>query len=383
MCLLKCSIDNIKFNNNSNLQIKCQLTQNNLNMAAKSVLKGKIVAFPTETVYGLGANAFDGSAVKSIFKAKGRPNDNPLIVHISNFNMFEKFFNQPLPLTYQKLIKEFWPGPLTILVRSPSSLPKETTASLSTVGLRMPSNVIARALIEISGVPLAAPSANSSGKPSPTKAQHVLNDTYQRSEAKEVIDYIIDGGNSFVGLESTVIDGISVPGKIKVLRPGGITLEHLKNSIGEDNVIYEKPTKVSEDFKPLTPGLKYKHYSPKAKVLIFLPNTSNNQTTDPIQFISNLPKEQHIGCMTLTDSNLTNNLFNQNNFNNHNLIPYILGPNSNPSEIARNVFDGLHYLDSLNVDLIIVEGVKEENEGLAIMNRLFKAAGDTSNIYYI
>ena len=383
MCLLKCSIDNIKFNNNSNLQIKCQLTQNNLNMAAKSVLKGKIVAFPTETVYGLGANAFDGSAVKSIFKAKGRPNDNPLIVHISNFNMFEKFFNQPLPLTYQKLIKEFWPGPLTILVRSPSSLPKETTANLSTVGLRMPSNIIARALIEISGVPLAAPSANSSGKPSPTKAQHVLSDTYQRPEAKEVIDYIIDGGNSFVGLESTVIDGISVPGKIKVLRPGGITLEHLKNSIGEDNVIYEKPTSVSEDFKPLTPGLKYKHYSPKAKVLIFLPNTSNNQTIDPIQFISNLPKEQHIGCMTLTDSNLTNNLFNQNNFNNHNLIPYILGPNSNPSEIARNVFDGLHYLDSLNVDLIIVEGVKEENEGLAIMNRLFKAAGDTSNIYYI
>ncbi|TIA72220.1 hypothetical protein E3P92_02107 [Wallemia ichthyophaga] len=352
------------------MQFLCQQTQLNIKKAADSILSGKVVGFPTETVYGLGANAFNEQAVRSIFKAKGRPNDNPLI---------------KLPRTYELLINEFWPGPLTILIKSPSQIPAETTANLNTVGVRIPYHPIARALIECSGVPLAAPSANSSGKPSTTTALHVYEDIFQRKEAREVMDYIIDGGRSDIGLESTVIDGITVDGKVRVLRPGGVTVEDLKRVVGDDNVVYEKMEIKTADFKPTTPGMKYKHYSPKARVLLLM-NDSNTNKSDKIkklkELIESLDTNDKIGMMTLEDSLMTNELMNINKSSN-NLIPYFIGPSNNPSIVASNIFAGLHSLDKHQVEYILVEGVEERNEGLAIMNRLYKAAGNLENVILI
>lgn len=383
--ILKCSIDGIKWTNSNSMQFLCQQTQLNIKKAADSILSGKVVGFPTETVYGLGANAFNEQAVRSIFKAKGRPNDNPLIVHVSSLNMFNSYFNQKLPRTYELLINEFWPGPLTILIKSPSQIPAETTANLNTVGVRIPYHPIARALIECSGVPLAAPSANSSGKPSTTTALHVYEDIFQRKEAREVMDYIIDGGRSDIGLESTVIDGITVDGKVRVLRPGGVTVEDLKRVVGDDNVVYEKMEIKTADFKPTTPGMKYKHYSPKARVLLLM-NDSNTNKSDKIkklkELIESLDTNDKIGMMTLEDSLMTNELMNINKSSN-NLIPYFIGPSNNPSIVASNIFAGLHSLDKHQVEYILVEGVEERNEGLAIMNRLYKAAGNLENVILI
>lgn len=380
--ILKCSLDGIKWNKSNSMQFICQQTQSNIKRAADSILNGKVVGFPTETVYGLGANAFNEEAVRSIFKAKGRPNDNPLIVHVSSLKMFDNYFNQQLPWTYDLLIKEFWPGPLTILVKSPNQIPSSTTANLKTVGVRIPGHPIARALIECSGVPLAAPSANSSGKPSTTTALHVFEDIYQRKEAKDVMEYILDGGRSDIGLESTVIDGITDVGKVRVLRPGGVTIEGLKRVIGEDNVLYDKMDFNSADFKPTTPGMKYKHYSPKARVLLLI-NDDNNTLTNKVNKLKELVNSnKKIGMMTLEDSILTKELTKINETSN-NLIPYFIGPSSNPSIVASNIFAGLHSLDKSNVDFILVEGVEESNQGIAIMNRLYKAAGNLENVIFI
>ncbi|TIA90309.1 hypothetical protein E3P99_01627 [Wallemia hederae] len=382
--ILKCSLDSIKWNKNQSLQFLCQQTHDNVKRAAESILAGKVVGFPTETVYGLGANAFNEEAVRSIFKAKGRPNDNPLIVHVSSTHMLNKYFSQQLPWTYERLIKEFWPGPLTILIKSPTDLPGETTAHLDTVGVRMPSHPVARALIECSGVPLAAPSANSSGRPSTTSAVHVFEDVYQRTEAREVMNYILDGGRSDIGLESTVVDGLSDVGKVRVLRPGGVTIEALKKVVGDDNVLYDKTQTKGEDFKPTTPGMKYKHYSPTAKVVLIMSRGGDKEDkTERLQeLIRSLGTDTKIGCMTLQDSCITKGLLKINERTDQ-LIPYFVGPSSQPSVVASNIFAGLHALDKEAVEYILVEGVDEAEEGLAIMNRLCKAAGNAESIVMI
>ena len=233
------------------------------------------VAFPTETVYGLGADATRSSAVRGIYNAKQRPSDNPLIVHVSSLSQLRNLLvpsspaasysdssKDPLPQIYHTLISRFWPGPLTLLLPlpTPSPLASEVTTSLPTVAVRMPSSPLALALIHLAGVPLAAPSANASSKPSPTTAAHVLNDLSGR------IDLILDGGPCAVGVESTVVDGLTVPPVI--LRPGAVSIEMLKDCPGWENVIVAYKDG-AETGVPRAPGMKYKHYSPNAKVLLF------------------------------------------------------------------------------------------------------------------
>lgn len=221
----------------------------------KIIRDGGLVVFPTETVYGLGANALDANAVKKIFQAKGRPQDNPLIVHIADMESIKPLVKE-VPEVAEKIMKKFWPGPMTVILRKTDLIPDETSAGLDSVGIRMPSNLIGRELIKMSEVPIAAPSANISGKPSPTDVERCVEDLMGK------VDYIIGGDKCAVGVESTVIDCTVYPPCI--LRPGGITLEMLReidSNIYIDPAIMKKPTK---DLKPKAPGMKYRHYAPKS-----------------------------------------------------------------------------------------------------------------------
>jgi len=245
-------------------------------LAAQQLKTSSIpVGFPTETVYGLGADATRSSAVTGIYKAKGRPSDNPLIIHVCDLSMLREYLipanttaadspTDPIPEIYKPLIKEFWPGPLTILLPnpSPSKLAPEVTAGLPTFGVRMPSSPLALSLIHLAGVPLAAPSANASTKPSPTTAAHVLHDLNGR------IELILNGGSCQVGVESTVVDGLCSPPV--VLRPGGVSLERIRECVGWEETVkgYKDASEIGAA-APRAPGMKYKHYSPKAKVVLY------------------------------------------------------------------------------------------------------------------
>lgn len=325
--------------------------------------QGGLVAFPTETVYGLGANALDGEAVGKIFKAKGRPSDNPLIVHIANnsdiYNLIEDGFN--LSPEAKKLIEAFWPGPLTLVFPCSSRVPKEVTAGLNTVALRMPSHPVALELIKQAGVPVAAPSANLSGKPSPTLADHVVADLDGRVEA------IIDGGPVEVGVESTVLDLTTNPPTL--LRPGGVTLEVLRDILGEVKVdpgITEKG--FVEGLKPRSPGMKYTHYAPEAKVLL-VEGAPEKIGPKVKELVIGYQKEKlRVGILGSEE-------------NKHiyvdlaNVEVVIAGSRKNLSSVAAGLFGCLRLFDSLGVDIIVAEGYDLEREGLAIMNRLRKAAG--------
>lgn len=226
--------------------------------AAEFIKNGGTVVFPTETVYGLGADALNSRAVEKIFKAKGRPQDNPLIIHVSSKNI--EAYVKEIPEVANKLISKFWPGPLTIILKKKDIVPKITSANLDSIGVRMPDNEIARKLIELSNTPIAAPSANISGRPSPTDFQRCVEDLDGK------VDYILGGSRSDIGVESTIVDCTVVPPV--VLRPGGITLEMLRevdSRIEIDKAIMQKPT---ENLKPKAPGMKYRHYAPNAKVTI-------------------------------------------------------------------------------------------------------------------
>ena len=227
--------------------------------AAVLLKAGGLVAIPTETVYGLAANALDGSAVKRIFEAKGRPQDNPLIVHIASLDTLPKLVAS-VPDEALALADQFWPGPLTIILPKASCIPDEVSAGLETVAVRFPSHPVARAIIEASGLPLAAPSANTSGRPSPTKAEHVLHDLRGKIEA------VVDGGDCGVGLESTVV---SLAGnRPRLLRPGGVTHEQLEETLGPVEIDPAVTHAVQKNAVVSSPGMKYKHYSPKARVVI-------------------------------------------------------------------------------------------------------------------
>ena len=259
--------------------------------AAEVIKNGGVVAFPTETVYGLGANALKEECVKKILVAKGRPQDNPLIVHVASKNIDEYVKN--IPDVANKLIDKFWPGPLTLILEKRNIIPMETSANLDTIGIRMPSNKIAMELIKESGVPIAAPSANISGRPSPTNIERCVEDLKGR------VDYILGGEISEVGLESTIVDCTVYPPM--VLRPGGITLEMLRE-VDENIEIDKGLLNNSKEFKPKAPGMKYRHYAPNAKLKIIRGN--NKKTIEKInEMVQNyIDKEKSVGILTTKEN---------------------------------------------------------------------------------
>ena len=312
-----------------------------LNKPAEVLRNGGTVIFPTETVYGLGANALDPDAVKKIFIAKGRPSDNPLIVHIDNF---EKIYDLVEEVTEnaKKLADVYWPGPMTLILKKKSIIPDEVSAGLDTVGIRIPKDKIARQLIELAGVPVAAPSANLSGSPSPTAFNHVMNDMCGR------VDVIIEGENAEVGLESTVID---VTGEVPViLRPGGITPDMIKAVCG-DVIIDKKIDGANVGEKVKSPGMKYRHYSPEADVYLVDREEIENKITE------------------INDKKILLLLTEEGKYN---VDSIVMG--TNLEEIAKNIFGLLRKSDEDGYDAVIIEKVKEDGIGLAIMNRLKRAA---------
>ncbi|EPY2306058.1 L-threonylcarbamoyladenylate synthase [Clostridium sporogenes] len=338
-----------------------RLDENNIDehvisKAGNILRQGGLVVFPTETVYGLGANALDKDAVKKIFEAKGRPQDNPLIVHISKVKDIEKLVEEIPPIA-QKLMDKFWPGPMTIILKKKDIIPNETSAGLYSIGIRMPSNKIAMELISMAGVPIAAPSANLSGKPSPTDLETCIEDLDGR------VNMILGGDNSEVGVESTVIDCTINPPCI--LRPGGITLEMLKevdSDIYIDPAIMKKPDK---ELRPKAPGMKYRHYAPKAPLKIIKGDL--NKTIEKInEMVQNyIDAEKKVGIIA-TDETI-------DNYKKGEVVS--IGSRKDLNTIAHNLFYVLRTFDEKNVDLILSEAFEEKDMGVAIMNRLKKSAG--------
>ncbi|WFD26903.1 L-threonylcarbamoyladenylate synthase [Malassezia nana] len=394
-------------------------TRHSLQTAATQLHSGHLVAFPTETVYGLGASALRTDASERIYAAKNRPADNPLIVHISDTDMLQ----QLLPFQFQinepckALMHAFWPGPLTLLFpvgHAPDgspAVPSTVTCGQPTVGVRMPSHPVARALISLAGEPIAAPSANASGRPSPTAAEHVMNDLGPR----HVLSYIVDGGECHVGVESTVVDATTVPGEVRVLRPGGITVEQLQEVLRPFPSValrvYGKDLarSAAEEAAPTTPGMKYRHYSPNARVLL----VSDGMPSDPplLQVIQScasslgVQRDVRVGLLLALDSPLLHSVDWPvlrewtDSYPTERLSPvvllsglqvclYSLGQRSEPDMAARRLFDGLRTLDTCvswsgqpgACDLIVAEAVEETGVGLAIMNRLRKAASGTFRV---
>ena len=323
--------------------------------AAVILKNGGLVAFPTETVYGLGANGLDKNAVPKIYEAKGRPSDNPLILHISEFEEIKDIVKE-IPKSALILAEEFWPGPLTMVFKKSEIVPYRTTGGLESVAIRMPSNKIARELIKAAGVPIAAPSANSSGRPSPTKASHVLFDLDGK------IDMVIDGGAVDIGLESTIVD---VTGEIPViLRPGFITEEMLTEAIGRvdtDEVV--KSLITDKHLKPKAPGMKYRHYAPQGKMTIYKGNP--DRVVEIINEELSKSENKKTGVLA-TDE--TKSYYRAD-------IVISLGSREDGESIAHNLFDALRRFDDEGVELIFSEGFDENRLGFAIMNRLHKSAG--------
>lgn len=331
--------------NTEELKVICNLIKN-----------GELVIFPTETVYGIGANALDKDAVSKIFIAKGRPADNPLIVHIADKRDIEKYVREITPVE-QKLIDTFMPGPFTLILPKKDIIPDIVSGGLDTIGIRMPSNVIARGIISFSGVPIAAPSANVSGRPSGTSIEDI------RKELEGRVSAIIDGGETEIGLESTVVKVIhEIP---VILRPGKITDKDIIDAVGiakYDNKIFEK---VTEEQIVESPGMKYKHYAPNTKCKmvycedeldqIFYINRYIRQYKGDVALLS---FDEHREKIVVSDSRFIS-----------------LGSKNDLEEIARNIYSALRKADSINAEVILIEGVKREGIGIAIMNRLLRAAG--------
>lgn len=323
--------------------------------AAAALKAGELVAFPTETVYGLGANALDGAAVAQIFAAKGRPADNPLIVHVADRSAVSQVVKD-LPPKAVALMDAFWPGPLTLVLPRQAVIPTEVSAGLETVGVRMPSHPVALALIRAAGVPVAAPSANRSGRPSPTSAEHVLEDMNGR------IPWVIDGGETGVGLESTVLDMTVDPPVM--LRPGGVTVEQLQPVIGEVR-IDPGVNGVAKSDRPRSPGMKYTHYAPKAPVLLIEGPVLRMQ-----EKIIDLAEEyaaegKRVGILCATES--------MGRYGAPVVLDY--GNRHQLELVAANLFRSLRAFDRHEVDVVLAEAVPETGIGLAVMNRLRRAAG--------
>jgi L-threonylcarbamoyladenylate synthase len=317
--------------------------------AGKNLRLGQVVAFPTETVYGLGANAFSDDAVQRIFNAKGRPSDNPLIVHIAKEEQLSELVEE-ITDDAKKLMEAFWPGPLTIILKSKKQVSKLVTAGLSTVGIRMPDHPVALAILEACGLPIAAPSANTSGKPSPTTAKHVFEDLNGK------IAGIVDGGNTGVGVESTVIDcSQDIP---TILRPGSITPEMIAEVISNVEI---DPSTMKETEAPKSPGMKYKHYAPNAEMHL---------VQGSIEFINKLIHNSHlsgkrVGILTTEE--------NSHRYNAE--VVLACGKRSELTTVAANLYDCIRQFNEENVEIIYCETFPYEGIGIAIMNRLWKACG--------
>lgn len=332
------------------------IDQNKIKKAAEIIINGGLVAFPTETVYGIGANALDYHAVQEIYKAKGRPSDNPLIVHIaSNEDVYKYAVNVSRKAIL--LMEAFWPGPLTMIFDKSDRISAFITGGLDTVALRLPSNEIARRIIEESKLPIAAPSANRSGRPSPTRAKHVIEDLAGR------VEMIIDGGKATIGLESTVIDMTSkIP---TILRPGSITLEMIQAVIGE-TMMDPAFAMVEAKVTPKSPGMKYKHYAPKGHLTIV--EGEEKQAIDWInERVGQLESEGHLVAVIATDEDA-------NQYRCKTVT--IIGSRVNHAEIAGNLFKVLRLMDENHLEYIFSRGFSEEDIGKATMNRLLKAAGN-------
>lgn len=329
--------------------------------AAKILRDGGLVAFPTETVYGLGANALNEEAAGKIYAAKGRPSDNPLIAHISGEKELAPLVSE-IPEAARKLMKAFWPGPLTIIFRKSEVVPKGTTGGLDTVAVRMPSDPVANRMIALAGVPVAAPSANTSGRPSPTTADHVWEDMNGK------IDMILDGGPVGIGLESTIVD---VTGEVPMLlRPGAITLEMLRELLGEVEVDPAVVGPMSPDMHPKAPGMKYRHYAPKADMTLVEGEMEAMAAEICRLAQESLARGKKTGviCTEETRHLYPESLLNQAQFRS-------MGLREREETIAHNLYAVLREYDDIGVDCIFCEAFPETELGQAIMNRLIKAAG--------
>ncbi len=328
------------------LQINAEHPQENLLEQAANIIRGGgLVAFPTETVYGLGADALNEEAVRKIFQAKGRPADNPLIVHISSREMLSRVASDVSDKA-ERLIEKFWAGPLTLVLKRKPDVAAAVSCGLSTVAVRMPANKIALALIERANTLIAAPSANRSGRPSPTTAAHVLEDLNGR------IELILDGGGTSIGIESTVVD---MTGDIPmILRPGWVTLEMLEAVTGEVRLV------ASEVELKRSPGTRYRHYSPRARVVL-LESASADRLK---QICEDRLKTGPVGLIHHTPIAI-----DKTNLSSIQLL-------NNPEDYARRIYSALRELDETNPETIIIEGISETGEGAAVMDRLRRAASE-------
>ena len=376
-----------------------------LKEAASILRSGGLVAFPTETVYGLGGNALDEDAARKIYAAKGRPSDNPLIAHVSCVEEVEPLVKE-IPEAGRKLMEAFWPGPLTMIFPKSEKVPYGTTGGLDTVAIRMPDDPVANRLIALAGVPVAAPSANTSGRPSPTTADHVWQDMNGR------IDMIIDGGPVGIGVESTIVDVSSaVPA---VLRPGAITMEMLEEVLGEVSVDPAILGPLSADVRPKAPGMKYKHYAPKADLTLVEPETGTERESGAEQVTGAEQKtgaEQVTGAEQKTGADRNTGADPETGLDETQLQAMIrkvrelsrekieagykvgvictdesrgcytdgevrsIGARKSQASVAHNLYALLREFDDLGVDYIFSESFPKDHLGQAIMNRLSKAAG--------
>ena len=345
-----------------------------LQEAAGILRAGGLVAFPTETVYGLGGNGLLKEASRSIYAAKGRPSDNPLILHISDMKELEPITRE-IPHRARTLAEHFWPGPLTMILNKAEIVPLETTGGLSTVAVRMPEHEVARRLISLAGVPVAAPSANTSGRPSPTTAAHVREDLEGKIEA------ILDGGPSGIGLESTIVD---LSGEEPVLlRPGAITAEMLEKALGERVLLdpaLEKP--LDPSVHPKAPGMKYRHYAPKAPMVIIQGKAGTFAGEELLRVEEAVDRQVDRSleagkrtALICSDESLS---YYQKRYEaplaKGQLILRTMGTRNREESIAHNLFSVLREMDEVQAEYIVAEGVNTEAIGYAVMNRMKKAA---------
>ncbi len=330
-----------------------EVNETTMGKAGEIIRVGGIVAFPTETVYGLGASAFDDNAVKKIYEAKGRPSDNPLIVHVAEIEDVKKVARE-IPENARKLFEKFAPGPFTLILKKKDGISDTVTAGLDTVGVRIPAHSTARKFIRACGVPIAAPSANLSGKPSPTRAEHVIHDMYGRADA------IICDGDSDVGVESTIIDlTADVP---TVLRPGGITLEQIKSVCGDVRIDRHVTEAVTVSQQPKCPGMKYRHYAPDADVTVV--EGEREAAQDKIKELVEKEKKagKRVGVLAEHAAEYSADLF--------------LPSGNGNREFAGVLFAALRNFDLAGIDVVFVQFSVEDEYALAVKNRLYKSAGN-------
>lgn len=324
--------------------------------AAQALKAGKTVAFPTETVYGIGANALNGEAALKIFEAKNRPADNPLIVHITELEALDEL-TQTVSEEAKILMQAFWPGPMTLILPKSSTVPDEVTAGLNTVAIRMPAHPVAVRLIELAGCPVAAPSANVSGRPSPTCGRDVADDLTGR------VSVIVFGDEAAIGLESTVIDVTG--GEPVILRPGGVTLEMVQAVLGKGRYDEKLNEKLSAKDQPKSPGMKYTHYAPKAKVSIFSGDLTAVKVAIEKAIEASLAEGKRVGVLSISEFE---GAFSE-------AVVLSLGSYGEPEKAAAGLFSALREFDRLGAEEVFAIAYPEAGIGKALMNRMIKAAG--------